>query len=86
MGVIWLGGAAIRARYKNATADQGVDANQLSTPTLLLREVLADQSDRGHRASVSGWSVIVECQDIGVRRENWGQSTISSWLELTSGS
>ena len=34
---------------------QGVDANQSSVPTMWLREVLADQSDRGHRANVSGW-------------------------------
>ena len=66
MGVIWLGGAAIRAGYKTAFANYGVDANHLSTPTRLLREVLTDQSDRGYRASVIGWCGTVACQVISV--------------------
>jgi hypothetical protein len=34
--------------------NQGVDANQSGMPTIWLREVLADQSDRGYRAKVRG--------------------------------
>jgi hypothetical protein len=66
VGVIWLGGAAIRARYNSEYASHGGDANRLSMPTLLLHEVLADQSDRGYRASVSGWSGTVVCQGVSV--------------------
>jgi hypothetical protein len=50
MGVVWLGGAAIRAGYKSWCADQGGDANQVCVPAMHLREVLTDQSDRGHHA------------------------------------
>ncbi len=54
MGVVWLGGAAIRAGYKRWCVDQGGDASQSRALAMPLREVLADQSDRGHHASVSG--------------------------------
>jgi hypothetical protein len=55
MGVIGMGGAAIRARYKKVHLDQGVDADQRRSPATSLREVLADQHYRGHRANVSAW-------------------------------
>ena len=51
-GVIWLGGAAIRARYERLCTNQGVDASQIRAQTKHLREVLTDQSDRGHHANV----------------------------------
>ena len=66
MGVIWLGGAAIRAGYKNMHTSRSVDANHLGAPAILLREVLTDQSDRGYRASVIGWCGTVACQVISV--------------------
>jgi hypothetical protein len=37
---------------ENLRHDQRVDADQTSVQTMYLREVLADQSDRGHRANV----------------------------------
>jgi hypothetical protein len=39
---------------ESSRVNQGVDANLSGLSTILLREVLADQSDRGRRANVSG--------------------------------
>ncbi len=75
MDVIWLGGAAIRAGYKSWCADQGGDADQSSEPAMHLREVLTDQSDRAHHASVIGWHEII-------RRYYAIQSQVTSKREI----
>jgi hypothetical protein len=54
MGVIWMGGAAIRASYKRRRIDQDSDADQDCMPAKPLREVQADQSDSARHASVIG--------------------------------
>jgi hypothetical protein len=53
MGVVWLGGAAIRARYRERVQTMVVMPTH-SACYEHLREVQADQSDRARHASVIG--------------------------------